>query len=155
MAVRICKIILVVVVALLALVSSIGDIIQYGEYVIFQPAHPQVDGSSLAYVGFAGLAGLRRICVVLLEIGAAILCGGGVWGMIRRRRASAAQFNRSKQPALLGIAVGFLAWQLSFVTLDGQIMGMWMAAQWSGPRAAYRFLVLVGLIWLIVWRKDR
>jgi len=155
MAVRSCKIILVIVVALLALISSVGDVIQYSEYLIFYPAQPQVDGSSTAYVGFAGAAGLWHICVVLLEIGAAIFCGGGVWAMIRHRNGSAAQFTRSKRPALIGIAVGFLAWQLSFVTLDGQIMGMWMAAQWSGPQAAYRFLVLVGLIWLIVWRKDK
>src|SRR5690606_15430736 len=65
--------------------------------------------------------------IILLETLTAILCWWGALRLFRHRHAPAAVFNRRKQMAVIGLTLGFLVWQVGFMSIGGEWFGMWMS----------------------------
>ena len=73
-------------------------------------------------------------------MGTAILCWIGVY-LLRAIRAGSADFRRAKRLAIYGLTLGFLTWQVGFMTIGGEWFGMWMSQPWNGVENAFRFFI--------------
>jgi predicted small integral membrane protein len=82
------------------------------------------------------------------------LCWIGAVVLLRRIRADAATFNRSKAVAAVGLTLGFLLWQAGFMTIGGEWFGMWQSQQWNGVPSAYRFVVIIAAVLIFLALPD-
>jgi predicted small integral membrane protein len=82
------------------------------------------------------------------------LCWAGVFRLVRRVRDDAARFNRSKDLIVVALTLGFLLYQLGFVTIGGEWFGMWMSQQWNGVPSAFRFVVTIIAVLIFVLLPD-
>ena len=63
-------------------------------------------------------------------------------------------FNRAKTIAVVGLALGFLLWQVGFMTIGGEWFGMWQSQQWNGVPSAFRFVVVIVAVLIFVVLPD-
>ncbi|HEY9573437.1 MAG TPA: DUF2165 domain-containing protein, partial [Pusillimonas sp.] len=94
------------------------------------------------------------LTIILLEVATALLCWLGAMALFRARKASAAGFHRSKNMAIAGLTLGFLTWQIGFMSIGGEWFGMWMSETWNGVPGAFRFLCTLMLVLIYLVQKD-
>lgn len=90
------------------------------------------------------------IFIIALESLTALLCWIGGVRLMRAIKAPAETFRAAKGWAVAGLTLGFLTWQVGFMSVGGEWFGMWMSKQWNGVPDAFRFFItlLVVLIYL-------
>jgi predicted small integral membrane protein len=155
--VRLSKTAAVAAIALFASLVAFGNITDYGTNLAFVQhvfsmdtvfptttiKYRAIDNPALQTAGY--------VLIIAAETLTAILC----WiGAVRLFLASgdAVAFNRAKGIAVAGLTLGFLIWQVGFMSIGGEWFGMWMSAKWNGVPDAFRFFVtiLMVLIYLIL-----
>ncbi len=94
------------------------------------------------------------IFIIALEVLTSILCWAGAWQLLRSRHASACEFNRRKRIAIIGLTLGFLVWQVGFMSIGGEWFGMWMSQQWNGVSSAFQFFMTIGVVLIYVVHRD-
>ena len=67
--------------------------------------------------------------IIATEAVIAVLCWIGAIALVRQLRADAATFNRAKTYSVLGLLLGFLLWQVGFMSIGGEWFGMWQSQQ--------------------------
>jgi len=85
----------------------------------------------------------------------AVLCWLGAIALVRRLWADAATFNRAKTFSVLGLLLGFLLWQVGFMSIGGEWFGMWQSQQWNGVPSAFRFVVTIIAVLIFVAMPDQ
>lgn len=83
------------------------------------------------------------VLIIAAEAATAVLCWIGAYRLLRAVKAPAAVFNSSKSIAIAGLTLGFLVWQVGFMSIGGEWFGMWMSEQWNGVPSAFRFLMTI------------
>ncbi len=155
--VRLSKTAAVAAIALFASLVAFGNITDYGTNLVFVQhvfsmdtvfptttiKYRAIDNPTLQNAGY--------VLIIAAETLTAILC----WiGAVRLFLASgdAAAFNHAKGIAVAGLTLGFLVWQVGFMSIGGEWFGMWMSQKWNGVPDAFRFFVtiLMVLIYLVV-----
>ena len=63
-------------------------------------------------------------------------------------------FNRAKAIAVIGLTLGFLLWQVGFMTIGGEWFGMWQSQQWNGVPSAYRFVMVIAAVLIFLALPD-
>ena len=101
---------------------------------------------ALWHAGYWIIIAGEGLCCVLLLIGAAAL-----W---RARRESAAEFERAKKWMIAGATIGFLVWFFGFMVVGGEWYVMWQSKTWNGQDAAFRFIVCIALVLILVAMED-
>jgi predicted small integral membrane protein len=94
------------------------------------------------------------VLIIAAETLTAILC----WiGAVRLLLASgdAAAFNRAKGFAVAGLTLGFLVWQVGFMSIGGEWFGMWQSQQWNGVPSAFRFVMTIIAVLILVAMPDQ
>lgn len=161
LAVRFAKIGLVTAVALHASLVAFGNITDYGtnfEFVrhvlsmdtIFKDSkigYRAITGSVLHHAGYA--------VIIAAELTIAMLCWIGAWRLLVRQRADAVDFNRAKAPAVYGLLLGLMVWQVGFITIGGEWFGMWMSPTWNGVPSAFRLVMILMGVLIFVALPDR
>lgn len=96
------------------------------------------------------------IAIICLEALTAVLCWIGGLKLVANRNISAAEFNKSKSWAIAGLTVGFLTWQVGFMSVGGEWFGMWMSDTWNGVPDAFQFFmtIIAVLIYLVLPDTD-
>jgi predicted small integral membrane protein len=92
--------------------------------------------------------------IILAEAAIAVLCWLGglrLFGSIN----DADRFNRAKGIAIAGLTLGLLLWFTGFITVGGEWFLMWQSEQWNGQEAAFRLVVIFGVVLLYLVRSDR
>ena len=155
--VRLCKIALVGSVAFFFSLVAYGNIADYDanwqfvQHVLSMDTvfptttikYRAIDAPALQTAAYVLVIAVETITAILCWIGAArLLLASGV----------AATFNRAKGFAVAGLTLGFLVWQVGFLSIGGEWFGMWMSEKWNGVPDAFRFFVtiLMVLIYLVV-----
>jgi len=82
-----------------------------------------------------------------------LLTGGGLQ-MLAARKATAAEFQRAKQMAVLGATVGFLVWFVGFMAVGGEWFLMWQSDTWNGQQPAFRFYMSILAVLIFVMQHD-
>jgi predicted small integral membrane protein len=159
---RISKILMVFAMALFASLVSFGNITDYStnfafvHHVFLMDTTFPNNGIMYRSITSPLLHNVGYIGIVTLETITAILCWIGGFRLWSARSASRSAFQRAKGVAIAGLTLGFLTWQVAFMSIGGEWFGMWMSKQWNGVPDAFRFFVtlLMVLIYLTMQNDD-
>jgi predicted small integral membrane protein len=157
---RLVKIAFVAAIAFFATLVSFGNITDYGTNYEFVQHVLSMDtifpNSTIRYraITSPGLHTAAYWLVIATEILVALLCWIGAYAMLSHMRASAAAFNGSKGWAIAGLALGFLLWQVGFMTIGGEWFGMWMSHEWNGIDDAFHFVMIIIAVLIFVTMPD-
>ena len=157
---RYAKVLLTAAVALLASLVAFGNVTDYGTNFEFVQHVMRMDtvfpDSTIRYraIDFSFLHHAAYVLIIAGETLTALLCWLGALRMWRASGRQAVEFNRSKRMAIAGLTLGFLVWQVGFMSIGGEWFGMWMSPQWNGVPSAFRFFVTIGVALLFVAQRD-
>ncbi|MBB4040457.1 putative small integral membrane protein [Microvirga flocculans] len=160
--VRASKTLMVAAMGLFASLVAFGNITDYGTNFAFvahvlsmDTVFPDTAIKSRAVMTPA-LHHAAYILIIAAETVMAVLCWVGAYRMLKGLRKPACEFNRSKGIAITGLTLGFLIWQVGFMSIGGEWFGMWMSQTWNGVPSAFRFVVtlLAVLIYVTVPDSD-
>ena len=158
---RIAKTLAVMSIAFFATLAAFGNITDYGTNFAFvrhvmsmDTIFPDADVRYRA-VTSPVLHHVAYVAIIIVESIVAALCWLGAVRMASRVRADAALFNRSKNAAIVGLTLGYLLWQVGFMSVGGEWFGMWMSSQWNGLESAFRFFItILGVLVFVAMRDD-
>ena len=160
MIIRYSKIAFVAAIALFASLVALGNITDYGsnfEFVqhvllmdtIFPTAtihYRAIESPLLHHAAY--------LFIIVLEALTALLCWIGAYRLLKRVKSPARDFNQAKSLAICGLSLGFLVWQVGFMSVGAEWFGMWMSDQWNGVPAAFRFLATIVLVLIYLVQRD-
>ncbi len=92
--------------------------------------------------------------IIATEIIYGSICIFGALRLIQVQRSPASSFNSAKEPAILGLAIGFALYFFGFLVIGGEWFQMWQAGPWNMQQAAFRFIVSIGLVLIFVCLPD-
>lgn len=90
------------------------------------------------------------VLIILAQTLTAILCWLGAYELLYKIRTSAYNFTRAKKIATAGLTMGFLTWQVAFMSIGGEWFGMWMSTTWNGVESAFRIFITFLLVLIYV-----
>jgi predicted small integral membrane protein len=160
-AIRAAKAALVAAVALFASLVAFGNLTDYDTNFVFVQHVLSMDTifpfSTIKYRAIASPALHHAAFAVIIaaEAATALLCWIGAAALMRRLRADASVFNRAKTCAVVGLTLGFLLWQVGFMSIGGEWFGMWQSQQWNGVPSAFRFLITIMAVLIFVAMPDQ
>lgn len=160
MIIRFSKILFVAAIALFASLVAFGNITDYGSNFAFVHHVMLMDtifpDSTIKYraIDSVVLHHIFYIIIITLETLTAVLCWCGAWRMLRKVKEPGATFNRAKNVSIAGLTLGFLVWQVAFMSVGGEWFGMWMSSTWNGVPDAYRFFTTIILVLIYLVQKD-
>ena len=158
--IRLAKIAMVAAIALFATVVAFGNITDYGTNLAFVQHVLSMDTiferSTIHYRAITSptLQSLAYAVIIATEALTAVLCWIGAYALFAALRADARAFNRAKTFAVLGLTLGFLLWQVGFMTIGGEWFGMWQSKTWNGVPDAFRFVVVIVTVLIFVVLPD-
>lgn len=159
-AIRLSKTALVAAIAFFATLVAFGNITDYGTNFAFVEHVLLMDtifpDATIAYRAIANpaLHHAAYILIIAAETLTAILCWIGAYAMVSRLNDTALAFNRSKTWAIAGLTLGFLVWQVGFMSIGGEWFGMWMSSVWNGIESAFRFFITIIAVLIYVALPD-
>jgi predicted small integral membrane protein len=159
-AIRAAKAVLVAAIALFASLVAFGNLTDYQTNFVFVTHVLSMDtifpSSTIKYRAITdpALHHAAYALIIAAEIVVAALCWAGVVILARQLRADAQTFNRAKAVAVAGLVLGFLLWQVGFMSIGGEWFGMWMSPQWNGVSSAFRFVATIGVVLIFLALPD-
>ncbi|NCT66961.1 MAG: DUF2165 domain-containing protein [Rhodanobacteraceae bacterium] len=159
--VRLSKTVLVAAVALYASLVAFGNLTDYGSNFAFVAHVLAMDtvfpDTTIRWRALhaPALHHLAYALIIAAELATALLCWLGAARLWRHRRADAAAFQRAKAAAIGGLTLGFVVWQVGFMSIGGEWFGMWMSPQWNGLESAFRcFMLILGVLVFVSLRDE-
>jgi predicted small integral membrane protein len=158
--IRLAKIMMVAAIALFATIVAFGNITDYGTNLAFVQHVLSMDTiferSTIRYraIENPALQHLAYAIIIAAEALTAVLCWTGAYTLWRKLRADARAFNGAKTFAVLGLTLGFLLWQVGFMTIGGEWFGMWQSKSWDGVPSAFRFVMVIMAVLIFVVLPD-
>jgi predicted small integral membrane protein len=159
-AIRAAKVVVVAAIALFASLVAFGNLTDYGTNFLFVQHVLSMDTvfefSTIKYraITSPALHHAAYAVIIATEVAIALLCWIGAFALLRRLRAAAADFNRAKTFAVIGLTLGFLLWQAGFMSIGGEWFGMWQSQQWNGVPSAFRFAIVILGVLIFVAMPD-
>ena len=160
LAIRAAKIAAVAAVALFATLVAFGNVTDYGTNLVFVQHVLAMDsifpGSTITYraITSPALQHAAYALIIAAEALTALLCWIGAVALARSLGADAKTFNRAKTFAIAGLTLGFLLWQVGFMTIGGEWFGMWQSQHWNGVPSAFRFVMVIAAVLIFVAMRD-
>lgn len=158
---RYSKLSLVTAIAFFASLAAFGNITDYGSNFQFVRHVLLMDTifptATIQYRAVTSplLHHAAYVLIIALETLTAALCWLGAYRLLKAAKATATEFNRAKNTAICGLTLGFLVWQVGFMSVGGEWFGMWMSEQWDGVPAAFRFFITILLVLIYLVQRDR
>jgi predicted small integral membrane protein len=91
--------------------------------------------------------------IIFLEAVIAVLCWAGGFRLLGSIN-DATRFNKAKGIAIIGLTLGMLLWFTGFITVGGEWFLMWQSEMWNGQEAAFRLVVILGIVLLYLIQPD-
>ena len=91
--------------------------------------------------------------IILVEAAIAILCWLGGFRLLSSINESS-RFNKAKGVAITGLTLGIVLWFTGFITVGGEWFLMWQSETWNGQEAAFRLVVIIGIVLLYLIQPD-
>ena len=160
MMIRYSKLSMVLAIALFASLVAFGNLSDYGTNFAFvrhvflmdtifpdsRIAYRAITATPLHHAGYC--------LIIALETLTALLCWIGGWQLLKARHADAARFHAAKRGAVAGLTLGFLTWQVGFMSIGGGWFGIWMSQEWNGVPSAFRFLMTILAVLIYLTMKN-
>ncbi len=158
MIVRLAKIACVAALALFVALVAFGNVTDYWTNFAFVAGVLNMDGVpgqiSWRAATSPALHQLAYAAIIATEIAIAALTAVGAVAMIRALKAGGQSFQRAKNPAILGLALGFLLFEGGFIAIAGEWFGMWRAPGGGAEESAFRVAVTMLGALIFVSLKD-
>lgn len=160
-AIRLSKIVLLASIALFATLVAFGNITDYGSNFAFVQHVLRMDTIFPdATIGWRdihnpALHHAAYLLIIATEAAVAALCWLGAAALWRTRHAPAADFNRAKKWGVVGLTLGFVLWQVGFMSIGGEWFGMWMSDTWNGIESAFRFFITIAVVLVYLVMEDK
>ena len=80
------------------------------------------------------------------------------WGFARLAKAvrcTPTEFDAAKAQTVAGLTMGMLLWFVGFIAVGGEWFLMWQSKTWNGQDAAFRLVVILGIVLLYVAMPER
>jgi len=160
MVTRYSKALLTAAMALFASLAAFGNITDYGSNFAFVQHVLLMDTifptATIKYRAIEPVTAHHAAygLIIGFEVLTAVFCWAGAWQLVRSRHAPAPEFNRRKRLAIIGLTLGFLVWQVGFMSIGGEWFGMWMSEHWNGVPSAFRFFITIGVVLIYVAQRD-
>jgi predicted small integral membrane protein len=157
---RYSKILCVLAIAFFCSLVSFGNITDYQSNFSFVEHVFKMDtifpDASIRYraIEEPNMHHIGYVMIIILETLTAILCWIGAFKMFQHRSDSAEIFHRSKNWAIIGLTIGFLTWQVGFMSIGGEWFGMWMSQVWNGIQSAFRFFMTILGVMIYISLRD-
>jgi predicted small integral membrane protein len=151
---------MVAAIALFASLVTFGNLTDYGTNFAFVRHVLSMDtifpASTIGYRAITSVAlhHAAYAAIIATEAAIALLCWIGAGLLARRLSADARGFNRAKAVAVAGLTLGFLLWQVGFMTIGGEWFGMWQSKDWNGVPSAFRFAMVIAAVLIFVALPD-
>jgi predicted small integral membrane protein len=158
---RAAKAAVVAAIALLTSLVTFGNLTDYDTNLVSVEHVMSMDTifpfSTIKYraVSSPALQHAAYAAIIAAEAVTAALCWVGAGMLARRLRADARTFNRAKTFAVAGLTLGFLLWQVGFMSIGGEWFGMWQSQQWNGVPSAFRYLMTIIAVLIFVALPDQ
>ena len=158
--VRGAKIAMVAAIALFATIVAFGNVTDYGTNFAFVEHVLSMDTiferSTIRYraITSPALHHAAYAIIIATEALTALMCWIGAYALWRKLDADADAFNRAKAFAIAGLTLGFLLWQVGFMTIGGEWFGMWQSTSWDGVPSAFRFVMVIMAVLIFVALPD-
>lgn len=160
MIIRLSKVSMVLAIALFATLVAFGNVTDYGSNfafvkhvllmdTIFPDATIKYRAIETPWMHHAGY-----ISIIALETLTALLCWIGGFKLLAARSLSRQDFHHAKSWAIAGLTLGFLTWQVGFMSVGGEWFGMWMSETWNGAPDAFRFFITIITVLIYVVMPD-
>ncbi|HHX4060038.1 MAG: DUF2165 family protein [Burkholderia contaminans] len=152
MMVRLSKAAMVLAMAFFASLVAFGNMTDYATNFAFVHHVFLMDttfpGNGIMYraIGTTWVHHAGYIGIISMETLTAVLCWIGGVRLLRARRGGDTAFRAAKAYAIAGLTLGFLTWQVAFMSVGGEWFGMWMSKQWNGVPDAFRFFITLLLV---------
>ena len=91
--------------------------------------------------------------IIFLEAAIAVLCWVGGFRLLGSVNDST-RFNKDKGVAIVGLTLGLILWFTGFITVGGEWFLMWQSEKWNGQEAAFRLVVIIGIVLLYLIQPD-
>ena len=160
MLIRVAKIAMVAAIAAWFSLVAFGNITDYGTNFAFVQHVMSMDTlfptTTITYRAITNPAVHHAIyaAIITTQIVASMLCWLGALALLRASGGPARAFNSAKGFAIAGLALGFLLYQVVFMTIASEWFGMWMSQQWNGVPSAYRFLMIIIVVLILLAIPD-
>lgn len=92
--------------------------------------------------------------IIFTEASIAVLCWAGGFHLFSSIK-DPIRFNKSKGLAIMGLTLGIVLWFTGFITVGGEWFLMWQSEIWNAQQAAFRLVVILGIVLLYLVRPDR
>ena len=92
--------------------------------------------------------------IIAAEGLAGALCLAGAYKMLLARNAGTDIFKQSKNVALWGLGIALALYLVGFMVIGAEWFAMWQSQRWDGRQPAFRILMCIGVIILIVLQQD-
>ncbi|MGB7947580.1 MAG: DUF2165 domain-containing protein [Candidatus Binatia bacterium] len=91
--------------------------------------------------------------IIFVEGVIAVMCWMGGFRLFSSINDST-RFNKAKRVAIAGLTLGMLLWFTGFITVGGEWFLMWQSEMWNGQEAAFRLVVILGIVLLYLIQPD-
>ena len=88
--------------------------------------------------------------VILWEALTAIVAWWGGLRLLSSVKGTAKVFSAAKSQSVVALTMGILLWFVGFITVGGEWYLMWQSKTWNGQEAAFRLVVVLGIVLLYV-----
>ncbi|HVG50822.1 MAG TPA: DUF2165 domain-containing protein [Xanthobacteraceae bacterium] len=158
--IRLAKILMIAAIALFASVVAFGNMTDYNvNYTFVQHVLSMDTIFPFSTIGYRAITNstahhLAYGLIIATEALTALLCWIGTVALARRIRVDGRTFNRTKAFGVAGLLLGFLLWQVGFMTIGGEWFGMWQSKDWNGVPSAFRFVMVIMAVLIFVALPD-
>lgn len=158
--IRISKVIIAAAIGLYASLVAFGNITDYGSNFAFVQHVLAMDTIfPEATIGYRAINNeiahhVAYVLIIAAEVAMAVACWVGAARMFAMRAEPARVFNRSKAWAIAGLTIGFIVWQVGFMSVGGEWFGMWMSSTWNGLNSAFRVFITIMVAMIYIAMPD-
>jgi predicted small integral membrane protein len=159
--IRAAKVLLVAAIAVFASLVAFGNLTDYNTNFAFVEHVLSMDTilpfSTIKYRAISSpeLHHVAYVIIIAAEATTTVLCWIGAAKLAHHLRAGDGGFNRAKTSAIAGLTLGFLLWQVGFVSIGGEWFGMWQSQQWNGVEGAFRIVITIAVVLIFVAMPDQ
>lgn len=161
MLIRVSKILCIAAVSFYSALCTFGNISDYyTNFPLVERVLMMKDIFPNSTIGYRAITSpvlhhVAYIIIISLEGLTSLLCAVGSCQLIMVRNQEALVFNQSKKWAVAGLTLGFVTWQVLFMSIGGEWFGMWMSQMLRGAvSAAFQTVITILAVLIYVVIKD-
>lgn len=160
MALRVCKAVLVLAIALFYTLLVLNNLTDYGSNYQFVRHVLMMDST------FPGNHGMWRavnsplvhtgfyIGIIAWESITMLLCWWSGVRLLKSYGGDRAQFAAAVNLTVIALTSSLLMWLVAFLDVGGEWFLMWQSKLWNGQEAAFRMFTVVGVVLLVVVQRE-